>query len=77
MAVYNLSNEPKKEKCSQKDKNKIVGITLVSVSTVIFFVLLTSIIPFLKSFVLGVFGLFSYPLFITTFVIGTALINYK
>ena len=77
MAVYNLSNEPKKEKCSQKDKNKIVGITLVSVSTVIFFVLLTSIIPFLKSFVLGVFGLFSYPLFITTFVIGTALINNK
>lgn len=77
MAVYNLSNEPKKEKRSQKDKNKIIGITLVSVSTVIFFVLLTSIIPFLKSFILGVFGLFSYPLFITTFVIGTALINNK
>lgn len=77
MAVYNLSNEPKKAKKSQREKNKITGITLVTVSTVVFFILLTNIIPFLKSFLLGMFGLFSYPLFITTFVIGVALINNK
>ncbi len=77
MAVYNLSNEPKKAKKSQREKNKITGITLVAVSTAVFFILLTNIIPFLKSFLLGVFGLFSYPLFITTFVIGVALINNK
>ena len=77
MAVYNLSNEPKKAKKSQREKNKITGITLVAVSTVVFFILLTNIIPFLKSFLLGVFGLFSYPLFITAFVIGVALINNK
>ena len=77
MAVYNLSNEPKKAKKSQREKNKIIGITLVAVSTVVFFILLTNIIPFLKSFLLGVFGLFSYPLFITAFVVGVALINNK
>lgn len=77
MAVYNLSNEPKKVKKSQKEKNKITGITLVAVSTVVFFILLTNIIPFLKSFLFGVFGLFAFPLFITTFVIGVALINNK
>ena len=32
---------------------------------------------FLKSFLFGVFGLFAFPLFITTFVIGVALINNK
>ena len=76
MTVYNLSKQPRKEK-SVKDKNKIIGIVLLVVSSIAFVSLLTSFIQFLKSFLLGVFGLFSYPLFITIFVIGLALVNNK
>ena len=77
MAIYNLSNEPKKQEKSQKDRNKTIGIILIAVSSFAFLVLLTSFMQFFKSFLLGVFGLFAYPLFITTFVIGMALINNK
>lgn len=77
MAVYNLSNKPQKVTKSPKDKNKTIGIILLTISIVAFFALLTSFIGFLKSFLLGTFGLFSYPLFITMFVIGMALINNK
>lgn len=75
MAIYNLSNEPQKNK--NKDFSKIIGVILLVISSVAFFVLLTNFIEFLKSFLLGVFGLFSYPFFITMFVIGMALINNK
>ena len=77
MAIYNLSNESQRNQKSQKDKNKTVGIILIAVSSFAFLVLLTSFIQFLKSFLLGIFGLFSYPLFITTFVIGMAFLNNK
>ncbi len=77
MAIYNLSNEPQKPEKVKKDKNKTIGIILIAVSSFAFLVLLTSFMQFLKSFLLGVFGLFSYPLFITTFVIGMAFINNK
>ena len=77
MAIYNLSNEPNNRKKTQKDLNRIWGIILIVVSSIAFLVLLTNFIQFLKAFLLGVFGLFSYPLFITMFVIGMALINNK
>ena len=77
MAIYNLSNESNNGKKTKKDLNKIWGIVLIVVSSIAFLVLLTNFIQFLKSFLLGVFGLFSYPLFITMFVIGMALINNK
>ncbi len=76
VAVYNLSNETKKEK-SKRDTNKTIGITLIVIASVAFFALLTSFIGFLRSFLLGSFGLFSYPLFIVIFVIGIALVNNK
>ena len=76
VTVYNLSRQPKKEK-TVKDRNKIIGIILLVISSIAFLSLLTSFIQFLKSFLLGVFGLFSYPLFITVFVIGLALVNNK
>ena len=69
MAVYNLSNEPKKQKTKQ-DINKTIGIVLVVFSSIAFVALLTSFVQFLKAFLLGAFGLFSYPLFITVFVVG-------
>ena len=76
MAVYNLSKQPRKEQ-SKKDRNKIIGVILLVISSIAFISLLTNFIQFLKSFLLGIFGLFSYPLFITIFVIGLALINNK
>ena len=76
VTVYNLSKQPKKQK-TVRDRNKIIGIILLVISSIAFLSLLTSFIEFLKSFLLGVFGLFSYPLFITVFVIGLALVNNK
>lgn len=75
MAVYNLSKEPNKK--SKKEKNRIIGIILLVISSISFLVLLTNFVQFLKSFLLGTLGLFSYPLFITMFVIGIALVNNK
>ena len=77
MAIYNLSNNNTQQGKSNKDYEKTIGITLIAVSSICFIALLTNLIFFLKYFLLGVFGLFSYPLFITTFVIGMALINHK
>lgn len=42
-----------------------------------FLVLFTNLVQPLKYFLLGAFGLFSYPLFIVLFVVGLALINKK
>lgn len=53
------------------------GIALVVISTISFLFLFTNLIPFAKSFLLGVFGLFSYPMFITLFIVGVALLNNK
>ncbi|MBQ3494721.1 MAG: hypothetical protein IJA69_04830 [Clostridia bacterium] len=78
MAIYNLSNNNEhKQQKTKKDISKIVGITLISASSVCFVALLTNLIIFLKTFLLGMFGLFSYPMFITAFVIGIALVNHK
>ena len=42
-----------------------------------FLVLFTNLISPIKYFLLGTFGLFSYPLFIVLFVVGLAIINKK
>ena len=77
MAIYNLSNNKTTKSNNNKDYEKIIGITLIVISSICFVALLTNLLLFLKYFLLGVFGLFSYPLFITTFVIGMALVNHK
>ncbi len=74
MAVYNLSdNNPK----NTNDKNKKIGTTLIVISSIVFLSLLTSFLNFIKSVVLGFFGLFAYPLFLTLLVIGVAFVNNK
>ncbi len=75
MAIYNF--EEKRPKKNGTDYQKISGITIVSVSVLALFCLITHFVPFAKSFLLGSFGLFCYPFFITALTIGFALINHK
>lgn len=75
MAIYNFEdNKPKKNKA---DYQKISGIICVGVSLLALFCLITHFVPFVKSFLLGAFGLFCYPFFITALAIGFALIGHK
>ena len=75
MAIYNFIEPKKKNK--QIDYQKIAGIVCVCISILALFCLITKFIPFIKSFLLGTIGLFSYPLFITLIAIGFALIGHK
>ncbi len=75
MAIYNFEdNKPKQKKA---DYQKIVGCILVSISVFCLFCIITHFIPFIKSFLLGSFGLFCYPFFITVMAVGFALIGHK
>lgn len=75
MAIYNF--EEQKTKKQHADYQKIVGCVLICVSILFLFCLITHLVPFMKSFLLGTMGLFSYPLFITTMAIGFALVGHK
>ena len=76
MAIYRFEEE-KQKKNNNVDYQKISGIVCVIVSIFALFCLITHFVPFMKSFLLGLFGLFCYPLFITTMAIGFALIAHK
>ncbi len=76
MAIYNFE-EPKKQKNKNTDNQKLCGIICVAVSVLALFCLITHFVPFIKNFLLGAFGLFCYPFFITALAIGFALINHK
>ena len=73
MALFQLQNNNKKSLNTEKKW----GIVFVIISTFSFLFLFTNLVPFMKSFFLGVFGLFAYPLFITLFIVGIAMINNK
>ena len=70
MAVYKLNSKKK----GKRDVKKIVGFTLIGVSSVIY-LFLTGIWPAFYSFLLGVFGVFAYPLFLILFIVGLAFVN--
>lgn len=72
MAIYKLNSKKKKEGSSRK--KKITGFTFIGVSSVVF-LFLTGIVPVLQRFLLGVFGVFGFPLCIIMFIIGLALVN--
>lgn len=76
MATFQLSNKNKKEK-DIKNIKKVVGWTLLFVSTFIFLFSATELLPFLNRFLLGAFGVFVYPFSIVTFVVSLALLNNK
>ena len=75
MAIYNF--EDKKLRNKNSDYQKISGIVCVAISLFALFCLITHLVPFIKSFLLGAFGLFCYPFFITALAIGFALIGHK
>lgn len=60
--------EPKGWKTSKK-----IGLALMIVATIGYSGVLTNIIPFFHTFLLGVFGLFGYILFFLMYLIGGAL----
>lgn len=75
MAIYNFEEQKPKQKKS--DYQKIVGCILIAVSFICLFCLITHLVPFMKSFLLGIAGLFCYPFFITTMAVGFALVGHK
>lgn len=72
MAVYKLNSKNKKEK--NQNTKKIVGFSLIGAASLIF-LFLTGIVEPLQTFLLGIFGVFGFPLCIVLFVVGLALVN--
>ena len=72
MAVYKLRSNKKNQK--NRDIKKIVGFSLLAAASVIF-LFLTGIVAPIQTFLLGLFGVFGFPLCICMFVVGLALIN--
>ncbi len=72
MAIYKLNSKKKKDASSRA--KKITGFTFIGASSLVF-LFMTGIVPVLQRFLLGVFGVFGFPLCIIMFVIGLALVN--
>ena len=72
MAVYRTNNNNNHESSSISKK---IGILILVLCSICFVALFTKLIMFLRIFLLGTMGLFAYPFFITTFIVGLALIN--
>lgn len=58
-------------------KNKKWAYAIIIISSIGYFALFTNFLGFLKSFLLGFFGLFSYPLFFVGYSIGYILLKDK
>ena len=76
MATFQVSNNKKKEK-TKKNVKKIVGWSLLAISTFIFVCSATQLLPFLQTFFLGLFGIFVYPFCFVGLVVSLALLNNK
>lgn len=58
-------------------KNKKWAYAIIIISSIGYFALFTNLLGFLKSFLLGFFGLFSYPLFFIGYSLGYILLKNK
>ncbi len=72
MAVYRLSSKKKNQ--GTHNVKKIVGFSMIVVASLVF-LFLTGIFEPLQTFLLGVFGVFGFPLCVVMFVVGLALVN--
>ena len=72
MAIYKLNSKKKKEGSSRG--KKITGFSFIGASSLVF-LFMTGIVPVIQRFLIGVFGVFGFPLCIIMFVIGLALVN--
>lgn len=75
MSVYKAEKKDKKRKFHFN--KKWTGITLIALSCLAFFFLLTKIWLPARDFLFGVFGYFSYVFFVLTLMLGVTLINNK
>ncbi len=73
MAFYQLQSS----KNQKKSNDKKTGLILLIICSLSFVFLFTSLVPFMQDLLLGLFGLFAYPLSLTLFFISIALINQK
>lgn len=76
MATFQVSNK-KKAQNSGKNVKRIWGIVLLSLATVLFLFSVTRLIAPIQYFLLGVFGVFVYPMSILMMIVGLALLNNK
>ncbi len=74
MATFQVNNNKNSEK---KNVKKIVGWSLLGLCTIVFLFSVTSIIPALQYFFLGILGIFVYPLCVLGIIIALALLNNK
>ncbi len=74
MTEYKIGKNKKKVSSNAK---KIVGITMIALSCLAFFFLLTNLVGFMQNFLLGAFGYFAYPMFVAMLLGGVALLNNK
>ena len=72
MAIYKLNSEKAKKRTSKA--RKITGFSMIGISSLIFF-FMTGIVPAIRDFLLGVFGVFGYLLCIIMIIIGLAVLN--
>lgn len=61
----------------EKSSKKTLAIVLVVISSIAYFALFSGFLGFLKNFLLGFFGLFSYPLFFCGYTISFMLFKGK
>lgn len=72
MAIYKLNSKKNKEGSSRA--KKITGFSFIGGASLVF-LFMTGIVPVIQRFLLGVFGVFGFPLCIIMFVVGLALVN--
>ncbi len=72
MAVYKLSSKKKTE--VKRNVKKIVGFSMIAGASLVF-LFLTGIFAPIQTFLLGVFGVFGFPLCVVALVVGLALVN--
>lgn len=77
MATFQVSKKNKNKNKTTRNLKMIFGWVLLALSTFVFLFSVTRILPFLQYFLLGVFGIFVYPLSILGFIIALALLNDK
>ena len=75
MATFQVNKQNNNN--GKKNVKMIVGWVLLALSTLVFLFSVTSLIPALQYFFLGILGIFVYPLTVLGFIIALALLNNK
>ncbi len=74
MATFQVNKKNNKNK---KNIKKIIGWTILALSTIVFLFSATNLIPAFQDFFLGILGIFVYPFSVLGFIIALALLNNK